>query len=96
MVHHGHSHANGQHLRQRRPVRARSDAYPSAYRHRSHRAKDKDLPLEQRTYKGAKPTAHAKADSVRALLAAGYSKERITKELESSIAGVYRILKATA
>jgi hypothetical protein len=33
---------------------------------------------------------------VRALLAAGYSKERITKELESGIAGVYRILKATA
>lgn len=57
------------------------------------KAKDKNLPLEQRTYKGAKPTARAKADSVRALLAAGYSKERIAKELEIGIASVYRILK---
>ena len=59
-------------------------------------AKDKDLPLEQRTYKGAKPTARAKADNVRALLAAGYSKERIAKELEIGITSVHRIIKATA
>jgi DNA invertase Pin-like site-specific DNA recombinase len=60
------------------------------------KAKDRTLPLEERTYKGAKPTARAKADSVRALLAAGYSKERIAKELEIGIASVYRILKAAA
>ncbi len=32
------------------------------------KARDKTLPLQERTYKGAKPTARAKADSVRALL----------------------------
>lgn len=60
------------------------------------KAKDKTLPLEQRSYKGAKPTARAKADSVRALLASGHSKERIAKDLGIGIASVYRILKAAA
>jgi len=56
--------------------------------------KDKDLPLDQRTYKGAKPTARAKSSSVHALLAAGHSKERIAKDLKIGIASVYRIIKA--
>ncbi|MES2128474.1 MAG: recombinase family protein [Pseudomonadota bacterium] len=55
--------------------------------------KDKDLPLEQRTYKGAKPTARAKAASVHALLAAGHSKEQVAKDLKIGIASVYRIIK---
>lgn len=60
------------------------------------KAKDKTLPLEQRTYKGAKPTARAKADSVHALLAAGLTKEQIAKDLNIGIASVYRILKTPA
>ena len=56
--------------------------------------KDKELPLEQRTYKGAKPTARAKAASVHALLAAGHSKEQVAKDLKIGIASVYRIIKA--
>jgi DNA invertase Pin-like site-specific DNA recombinase len=58
------------------------------------KAKDKNLPLEQRTYKGAKPTARAKAASVMTLLAAGNSKEKIAKDLGIGIASVYRIIKA--
>ena len=58
------------------------------------KAKDKTLPLEQRTYKGAKPIARAKATEVHALLAAGRSKEQIAKALNIGIASVYRILKA--
>lgn len=57
------------------------------------KAKDKTLPLEQRTYKGAKPTARAKAAEVHALLAAGRTKEQIAKALNIGIASVYRILK---
>ncbi|RFP23128.1 recombinase family protein [Duganella sp. BJB488] len=60
------------------------------------KAKDKTLPLEQRTYKGAQPTARAKAAEVHALLAAGRSKEQIAKALNIGIASVYRILKAAA
>jgi DNA invertase Pin-like site-specific DNA recombinase len=56
--------------------------------------KDKTLPLEQRTYKGAKPTARAKADAVHALVLAGHTKEQIAKNLGIGIASVYRILKA--
>jgi len=56
--------------------------------------KDKDLPLEQRTYKGAKPTARAKSTSVFALLAAGHTKEQIARDLKIGIASVYRIIKA--
>lgn len=58
------------------------------------KAKDKTLPPEQRTYKGAKPTARAKAKSVLALVAAGQSKEQIAKDLKIGIASVYRIIKA--
>lgn len=58
------------------------------------KAKDKTLPLEQRTYKGAKPTARAKAASVMALVKAGQSKEQIAKDLKIGIASVYRIIKA--
>jgi DNA invertase Pin-like site-specific DNA recombinase len=54
---------------------------------------DKGKPLEERTYKGAKPTARAKAASVHALLAAGHSKEQIAKDLKIGIASVYRIIK---
>jgi DNA invertase Pin-like site-specific DNA recombinase len=57
------------------------------------KAKDKTLPLEQRSYKGAKPTARAKAAEVHALLAAGRTKEQIAKALNIGIASVYRILK---
>jgi DNA invertase Pin-like site-specific DNA recombinase len=57
---------------------------------------DKGKPLEERTYKGAKPTARAKADSVHALLAAGHTKEQVAKALNIGIASVYRILKAGA
>jgi DNA invertase Pin-like site-specific DNA recombinase len=55
---------------------------------------DKGKPVEERTYKGAKPTARAKAASVHALLAAGHSKEQIAKDLKIGIASVYRIIKA--
>jgi hypothetical protein len=41
--------------------------------------KGKDLPLEQRTYKGAKPTARAKSEMVHVLLAAGNTKEQVEK-----------------
>jgi DNA invertase Pin-like site-specific DNA recombinase len=57
---------------------------------------DKGKPLEERTYKGAKPTARAKAASVHALLASGHTKEQIAKDLNIGIASVYRILKAAA
>jgi len=73
----------------------RSDAYPSAYRHRSHRGEGQRLTTRTAHLQRSQATAHAKADSVRALLAAGYSKERIAKELEIGITSVYRILKAT-
>jgi DNA invertase Pin-like site-specific DNA recombinase len=58
--------------------------------------KDKDLPLDQRTYKGAKPTANAKAASVHALVKAGRTKAQIATDLGIGIgiASVYRILKA--
>jgi DNA invertase Pin-like site-specific DNA recombinase len=57
--------------------------------------RDKTLPLEQRTYKGAKPTARAKADAVLALLADGTrTKEQVAKDLNIGVASVYRILKA--
>lgn len=57
--------------------------------------RDKTLPLEQRTYKGAKPTARAKADAVLALLADGSrTKEQVAKHLNIGVASVYRILKA--
>ncbi len=56
--------------------------------------KDKSLPLEQRTYKGAKPTARAKADSVLALLAAGKTKQQVATDLGIGIASVYRIVRA--
>jgi DNA invertase Pin-like site-specific DNA recombinase len=55
--------------------------------------RDKYPPLEQRTYKGAKPTARAKADSVKALLATGKTKEQVAKDLNIGVASVYRILK---
>jgi DNA invertase Pin-like site-specific DNA recombinase len=57
---------------------------------------DKGKPLEQRTYKGAKPTARAKAADVHALLAAGRTKAQIAKTLNIGIASVYRIFKAAA
>jgi DNA invertase Pin-like site-specific DNA recombinase len=57
------------------------------------KAKDKTLPLEERSYRGAKPTAREKAASVHALLAAGHSKQQIAKDLKIGIASVYRILK---
>jgi DNA invertase Pin-like site-specific DNA recombinase len=56
--------------------------------------RDKGLPLAERTYKGAKPTARAKADSVKALLATGMTKKQVAKDLHIGIASVYRILKA--
>jgi DNA invertase Pin-like site-specific DNA recombinase len=56
---------------------------------------DKSKPLEERSYKGAKPTARAKAASVHALLAAGHTKEQIAKDLKIGIASVYRIIKAS-
>ena len=55
---------------------------------------DKSLPLELRTYRGAKPTARAKASDVQALLAAGRTKEQIAKTLNIGIASVYRIISA--
>jgi DNA invertase Pin-like site-specific DNA recombinase len=59
------------------------------------KAKDKTLPLAERTYRGAKPTARAKADSVLDLLASGKrTKEEVAKELGIGIASVYRIVKA--
>ena len=58
--------------------------------------RDKLLPLQERTYKGAKPTARAKAASVKALLAAGMTKEQVAKDLKIGVASVYRILKATS
>jgi DNA invertase Pin-like site-specific DNA recombinase len=57
--------------------------------------RDKGKPLAERTYKGAKPTARAKADSVKALLATGMTKEQVAKDLNIGVASVYRILKAT-
>jgi DNA invertase Pin-like site-specific DNA recombinase len=60
------------------------------------KAKDKTLPLEQRSYKGAKPTARAKAAEVHALLATGRTKEQVAKALNIGIASVYRILKTPA
>lgn len=60
------------------------------------KAKDKTLPLAERTYKGAKPTARAKAASVHALLKSGHTKEQIAKDLGIGIASVYRIIKAAA
>jgi DNA invertase Pin-like site-specific DNA recombinase len=60
------------------------------------KAKDKTLPLEKRTYKGAKPTARAKTAEVHALLAAGRTKEQTAKALNIGIASVYRILKTPA
>ena len=58
------------------------------------KAKDKTLPLEQRTYKGAAPTARAKSAEVHALLAAGRSKEQVAKALNIGVASVYRIVQA--
>ena len=58
------------------------------------KAKDKTLPLEQRTYKGAAPTARAMAAEVHALLAAGRSKEQIARALNIGVASVYRIVQA--
>lgn len=55
--------------------------------------RDKGKPLAERTYKGAKPTARAKADSVKALLATGMTKEQVAKDLNIGVASVYRILK---
>ncbi|MDM5182094.1 recombinase family protein [Massilia sp. DJPM01] len=56
---------------------------------------DKNLPLDQRTYKGRAPTAMKKADSVRALLALGTkSKQQVAEELGIGVASIYRILKA--
>lgn len=43
-------------------------------------------------YTGRKPTARAKAEQVKELLAKGYKKTQIAKELEISVASVYRIL----
>lgn len=60
------------------------------------KAKDKTLPLVVRSYKGAKPTARAKAASVLALLASGHTKKQIAKVLSITIANVYRIVKAAA
>lgn len=60
------------------------------------KAKDKTLPLAERSYKGAKPTARAKSASVLALLASGHSKEQIAKDLNIGVASVYRIIKAAA
>ena len=58
--------------------------------------KDKNLPLEQRSYKGAKPTARAKSEMVHSLLAAGHTKEQVAKALNIGIASVYRIVKVSA
>jgi len=55
---------------------------------------NKSKPLEERKDKGAKPTARMKAASVHALIAAGYSKEQIAKDLKIGIASVYQIIKA--
>lgn len=55
---------------------------------------DKHLPLSQRTYKGRTPTARAKLETVKTLLAAGKSKEAIAKDLNIGIASVYRMLKS--
>ena len=57
------------------------------------KAADKLLPPEQRKYKGRSPTAKAKLESVKALLALGKSKELVAKELGIGIASVYRMLK---
>jgi DNA invertase Pin-like site-specific DNA recombinase len=57
------------------------------------KAKDKTLPLEERTYKGAKPTARNKAESVITLIASGKSKKQVAEHLNIGIASVYRILK---
>jgi DNA invertase Pin-like site-specific DNA recombinase len=61
----------------------------------SAKLKDKTLPLAERTYRGAKPTARAKADAVIDLLASGKrTKEEVAKELGMGVASVYRIIKA--
>lgn len=56
------------------------------------KARDKTLPLEQRTYKGRAPTARKKADSVMALLALNKSKQQVAEELGIGVASVYRII----
>lgn len=43
-------------------------------------------------YKGRKPTARAKQEKVRELLASGMSKSQVAKELNISLSSVYRIL----
>jgi DNA invertase Pin-like site-specific DNA recombinase len=56
--------------------------------------RDKGLPLAERTYKGAAPTARAKASEVMALLADGTrTKAQVAKSLNIGIASLYRILK---
>lgn len=57
------------------------------------KAADKLLPLDQRTYQGRTPTARNKAESVKALINAGMTKEQVAKQLEIGVASVYRILK---
>jgi DNA invertase Pin-like site-specific DNA recombinase len=57
------------------------------------KAKDKTLPLAERTYKGAKPTARNKGESVITLIASGKSKKQVAEHLNIGIASVYRILK---
>jgi DNA invertase Pin-like site-specific DNA recombinase len=56
------------------------------------KAQDKNLPLEQRTYRGRAPTARKKADSVFALLALKKSKQQVAEELGIGVASVYRII----
>ncbi|MCW4013879.1 MAG: recombinase family protein [Candidatus Bathyarchaeota archaeon] len=43
-------------------------------------------------YTGRKPTARAKSDQVKELLAKGYKKTQVAKELGISVASVYRII----
>lgn len=51
-------------------------------------------PLAERTYKGAAPTARAKASEVMALLADGTrTKVQVAKSLNIGVASLYRILK---
>lgn len=55
---------------------------------------DKGKPLAERTYKGAAPTARAKAGEVMALLADGTrTKAQVAKSLNIGVASLYRILK---
>lgn len=44
-------------------------------------------------YKGRKPTAMAKAQSVKALVASGMSKQQVAEQLGIGVASVYRALK---